>query len=63
VNRARTEAAETIHHLYMARRKGYLGTSMYERLRGRYEECIRMLNGLERSLERHLPRDEWHWPG
>ena len=62
VNRARTEAAETIHHLYVARRKGYLDEPTYESVRSRYEECIRMLNGLERSLERHLPEEDRRFP-
>jgi four helix bundle protein len=62
VNRARTEASETIHHLFMASRKGYLAQSRYELIRARYEECIRMLNGLERALERQLPSSERRWP-
>lgn len=55
VNRARTEALETVHHLYIAFRKHYLSQPEYEALRSRYEESVRMLNGLERSLEMHLP--------
>ena len=62
VNRARTEASETIHHLFMAKRKGYLDQTKFEALRARYEECIRMLNGLERSLEKHLPEEDRRWP-
>ena len=62
VNRARTEASETIHHLYVACRKGYINREQYETLRDRYEECIRMLNGLERTLEKHLPESERRWP-
>ena len=26
------------------------------------KECIRMLNGLEKSLEKHLPESERRWP-
>ena len=26
-----------------------------------YMECIRMLNGIEKSLERYPPRRERHW--
>jgi four helix bundle protein len=62
VNRARTEASETVHHLYIALLKGYLPRPRYEEIRGRYEECIKMLNGLERGLERHLPARERQWP-
>jgi four helix bundle protein len=61
VNRSRGEAAETIHHLYMAKLKGYITENIYLEFRGRYEECIRMLNGLERTLERKLPERERRW--
>jgi four helix bundle protein len=61
VNRSRGEAAETIHHLFMAKLKGYLSEKRYTEFRDRYKECIRMLNGLEKSLERHLPERERHW--
>ena len=54
-NRARGEAAETIHHLFMAKRKKYLTEEVFENFRSRYHECIRMLNGLERKLELQLP--------
>jgi four helix bundle protein len=46
VNRSRGEAAETIHHLFMAKLK---------------KECIRMLNGLEKTLERKIPERERRW--
>ena len=61
VNRSRTEAGETIHHLYIAKRKGYLTEDQYGRFRGRYKRCIRMLNGLEKTLERHLPEKDRRW--
>ena len=61
VNRSRGEAAETIHHLYMAKLKGYITENIYLEFRGRYKECIRMLNGLERTLERKLPERERRW--
>ena len=35
--------------------KGYIDQSVYGSYRSRYKECIRMLNGLEKSLEKHLP--------
>jgi len=62
VNRARTEASETIHHLYMALRKGYITQARYGAMRDRYEECLRMLNGLEKTLEKYLPERERRWP-
>ena len=62
VNRARGEALETVHHLYMASLKGYITQEVYEHYRNRYLECVRMLNGLERTLERQLDERERHWP-
>jgi four helix bundle protein len=62
VNRGRGEAAETIHHLYMAHLKGYEVQATYEAYRARYKECIRMLNGLERTLEKNLPAASRRWP-
>ncbi len=61
VNRCRGEAAETIHHLYMAKLKGYMTEKSFLEFRGRYKECIRMLNGLEKSLERNLPEKDRRW--
>ncbi|MGH9428650.1 MAG: four helix bundle protein, partial [Terriglobia bacterium] len=61
VNRSRGEAAETIHHLFMAKEKGYIKVEVYESFRARYKECIRMLNGLEKTLERKLPEGERRW--
>lgn len=62
VNRSRGEAAETIHHLFMARLKNYITGQKYEAFRARYQECIRMLNGLEQVLEQKLPAQERRWP-
>lgn len=61
VNRSRGEAAETIHHLFMAKLKGYITEEAYLELKGRYKECIRMLNGLEKTLEQKLPERERRW--
>ncbi len=61
INRARGEAAETIHHLYMASRKGYVDSKTFEAYRSKYKQCIRMLNGLERKLEEKLPEKEQRW--
>ena len=61
INRCRGEAGETIHHLFMAKLKGYIKNDVYVKYRARYKQCIRMLNGLEKSLERRLPEKERHW--
>ena len=34
---------------------------LYQEYRGRYKECIRMLNGLEKTLERKVPERERRW--
>ena len=61
VNRSRGETAETIHHLYMAKLKGYIVENVYLDFKGRYQECIRMLNGLEKTLERKIPKRARRW--
>ena len=61
VNRARGEALETIHHLFIAKLKGYVNESEYQSFRERYEECVRMLNGLEKKLETKLPKHDRRW--
>lgn len=50
INRAMGELQETLHHLNMAFKKGYLPKEGYEGYRGRYFEAAKMLRGLERSL-------------
>jgi len=62
VNRSRGEAAETMHHLYMAHLKKYETQVTYEEYRASYQECIRMLNGIERVLEKQLPESDRRWP-
>ena len=62
VNRARGEALEILHHLYIAMLKGYISTEQYEAFRDRYLECVRMLNGLERTLERQIDASARRWP-
>ncbi len=34
---------------------------VYQEFRDRYRECIRMLNGLEKTLERKIPERERRW--
>jgi four helix bundle protein len=62
INRSRGEAAETVHHLYIAYLKGYETETTLEEYRARYQECIRMLNGLERTLEKQFPESDHRWP-
>lgn len=61
VNRSRCEAGETIHHLFVALLKKYISAQTYDSFRVRYKECIRMLNGLEKTLERKLPEQDRRW--
>ena len=61
VNRSRGEACETIHHLFIAKLKGYITERIYQEFRDRYRECIRMLNGLEKTLERKILERERRW--
>jgi four helix bundle protein len=62
VNRARGEALETVHHLYIARLKGYVSSTVYESLREAYLECVRMLNGMERAFDSKLEHRVQRWP-
>jgi four helix bundle protein len=62
VNRARGEALETIHHLFIARLKSYINAQQYAAIKERYVECVRMLNGMERTLERQLDAASQRWP-
>jgi hypothetical protein len=41
--------------------RGYITEKVYLEFRGRYKECIRMLNGLEKTLERKVPEREFRW--
>ena len=61
VNRSRGEAGETIHHLFMAKLKRYITEQTYLEFRDRYKQCIRMLNGLEKTLEHKIPKPERRW--
>jgi four helix bundle protein len=52
INRALGELQETKHHLYVAFRKGYLDEKVYKEYLEKYNECSRMLRGLEQSLSK-----------
>lgn len=50
ISRAQGEIRETKHHLLIAHRKGYISKEKHADLYVRYEECSKMLFGLENSL-------------
>ena len=52
ISRAQGEIRETLHHLNVARRKDYLQERFLKDMVGEYEECAKMLYGLENSLRR-----------
>ena len=52
INRAFGEMQETRHHLAVAFKKVYFEESVFKNFIERYEECGRMLRGLEHSLKR-----------
>ena len=52
INRAIGELRETRHHLKIAGRKNYLPATALDAILERYEECARMLRGLELALVR-----------
>lgn len=52
ISRAQGEIRETIHHLQIACEKEYISKEQLEFFIKSYEECSRMLYGLEKSLER-----------
>ncbi|OGV73357.1 MAG: hypothetical protein A3K19_26655 [Lentisphaerae bacterium RIFOXYB12_FULL_65_16] len=45
---------ETLHHLSVARRKGYLDEGHYQVLQQKYDECLSVLDALNQSLARWL---------
>jgi four helix bundle protein len=50
INRAQGELRETKHHIKMAFKKRYIEELRYRDLTNRYDQCGRMLTGLENSL-------------
>jgi len=52
VNRAMGEVRETLHHLEVAERKGYLPDEAFQKLEEAYSECYGMLENLYQSLSR-----------
>jgi len=54
ISRAQAEIRETKHHLKIAFKKQYLSQEKLDYFVANYEECSKMLKGLERSLERYV---------
>jgi len=52
INRALGEVHESEHHLTIVFKKEYLSQEKYNYFINEYDECGRMLKGLERSLEK-----------
>lgn len=52
ISRAQAEIRETIHHLKMIFRKGYLNKEKLDYFISEYEICGRMLTNLAKSLKR-----------
>jgi len=61
VNRARGGVGKTIHHLFMAKLKGYLAHDVYRYYRGRYKQCTKMLNGLKKKRKQYLLESSRRW--
>ncbi len=55
INRSLGELRETKHHLTMSFKKGYFDKEKFDFLVARYDECGRILKGLERALLRFAP--------
>ena len=54
INRALGELRETRHHIRMALRKNHLSKEVADDLFRRYDECGKMLRGLEQSVEKSI---------
>ena len=54
INRALGEMRETRHHLLMALRKGHISAESANSLVNRYDECGKMLRGLEQAVEKSI---------
>jgi hypothetical protein len=62
VNHSCGEAAKTLHYLSIAHFEGYKTLKTDEEFLVRYQRCIRMLNGMELTLEKQLPESDSRWP-
>jgi len=50
ISRSQGELRESLHHLDIACKKGYLKEKEFDEFYNEYEECSKMLYGLEKSL-------------
>jgi len=50
ISRSKGEILETRHHLKMAHRKEYLSAEHLKTILKEYDDCLKMLYGLEKSL-------------
>ncbi len=41
--------------------KKYISQETLRQYRDRHQECVRMLNGLEKTLEKKIPVSDRHW--
>ena len=58
INRALGELRETRHHLSMTFRKKHISKEVADGLASRYDECGKMLRGLEQAVERRVASGE-----
>jgi len=54
ISRSQAEIRETKHHLKIAHKKGYISKEKIDYFINEYEECSKMLYGLEKSLKNRL---------
>jgi len=50
INRAQSEIQETKHHIYISFKKKYISEEKYNYFIKEYNECGKMLSGLDNSL-------------
>lgn len=50
ISRSQGELRESLHYLDIAYKKGYLNKGEFEKFYNEYEECSKMLYGLEKAL-------------
>ncbi|MBM4166679.1 MAG: four helix bundle protein [Ignavibacteria bacterium] len=55
ISRALGEIRESKHHLTVGNKKKYFSLEKYNNLIERYDECSKMLHGLENSLHKYKP--------
>jgi four helix bundle protein len=56
INRAQGEIQETKHHIYITFKKQYITEEKYNHFMKEYDDCGKMLSGLENSLEKYCTK-------